>query len=254
MAYQVSTEKGPAVTTSFQEFLRRRMFTGRFRLNVITEFKTRLGGMCADLNVRASMVQDTARAGVARKDHESQLPSTIYGGADEWSSHSSPGGDLRRRNMVTSVIGSAKELMQMIRDRNDDYVYDGNDLRADMIQVAKEAIDTCVVTYTNSAGAPVRLGLATVMARMHRFSFSPWHCPELRWGATSEKELATCPDIKNENKMRWYRAQQTLRNRTVRDTNIFTGFTLEQLEANSANLGPANPPNMKLIETMEREL
>lgn len=253
-AYKVNTENGPIVTTSFQEFLRRRMFKGKYRLNVITEFKTRMSGMCSDMNQRAGMVQDTARAGIAKKAHATKLPDNIFGGSGEWDLHSSPGGDLRRRNLVTTTIASAKELAQYIQDRNDDYIYEGNDLRGDLIQVARDTLKTCVVTYTNSKGEPVKISLENAMNRLPRMSFSPWHCPELRWGASTEKELASCPDVRDPVKFRWYKAQQTLRNRTTRDTSLFTGYTLEQLEQKAPELGPANPPNMGLIQQMEAEL
>ena len=77
---------------------------------------------------------------------------------------------------------------------------------------------------------------------------------ELRWGANSKEELASCQDIKDANKMRWYKAQQTLRNQMARDTNIFTGYSLEELELNRSKLGPEQPSNFDLIQILDQTL
>lgn len=242
------------VSNSFQEFLRRRMFQGTYKIDVISEFKIRMKAICDDFGSRISLVQDATISGTARKPHVEKLPDTIYGGDGDWDLYSTPGGDVRRRNSVNLALGYAKELKSQIDRRNPEYLYKGNDLRGELIRAAGETLRSCTITYRNSSGAPTKLTLETLLRRMPLMSFSPYHCVELRWGASSDKELATCPDVKDARKMRWYHAKQTLRNQMARDTNIFTGYTLEELERKAPSLGPAQPENNNLIERLEAEL
>lgn len=242
------------VTTSFQEFLRRRMFQGTYKIDVIPEFKIRLQTICDDFGSRVSLVQDATIKGVAFKPHADVLPNTIYGGDGEWDLYSTPGGDVRRRNSVNSIVSSAKELKSAIDRRSSDFRYQGQNLKADMIAAAREVLKSCNITYVNSANQPVKLTLESLLNRMPNMSFSPWHCIELRWGATSKEELASCRDLNDGTKMRWYRAQQTLRNQMARDTNIFTGYSLTELEEKAASLGPAKAQNFNLIERLQGEL
>ena len=245
---------GDKTTNMFQEFLRRRMFQGVYKINVVEEFKLRLKTICDDFKSRVSLVQDGTLHGISSRPHEPVLPNTIYGGAGDWDKYSTPGGDVRRRNSVNLAIEKARELKSLIDQRNPEYSYTGRNLKGDFIAAAQETLRACTITYNNSNNQPVRLNLDSLLQRMPNMSFSPWHCIELRWGATSQQELATCPDLRDQEKMRWYRAQQTMRNQMVRDTNIFTGFTLEQLEQKASELGPARPENFNLIQRLQQEL
>lgn len=253
-AYLVETETGMKVTTSFQEFLRRRMYRGEYKLDVIGEFKNKMTAICEDFTARAQGVQEATTKGVAAQPHADTLPNTIYGGQGAWEVYSTPGGDVRRRSTVTTALNAAKELKHMIDTRNKDYVYNGTNLKADLIAIARKTLRTCTMTYTNTAGEPVTLTLEEMLRRTPLMSFSPWHCIELRWGASSAQELRSCPDINNSTKMRWYRAQQPLRNQVNRDTSIFTGYTLEELERNASKVGPAKPQNLNLLQRFETEL
>ncbi|MBX2994892.1 MAG: hypothetical protein KF681_08720 [Bdellovibrionaceae bacterium] len=245
---------GGKVTSSFQEFLRRRMFQGTYKIDVISEFKIRMKAICDDFGSRVSLVQDGTIKGIAAKPHAEVLPNTIYGGSGDWDLYSTPGGDVRRRNSVNLALNYAKELKAQIDRRNPEFSYQGQDLKGDIIKAAGETLKACAITYRNSNGAAVKVNLEELLKRMPLMSFSPYHCVELRWGASSREELASCNDTRDENKMRWYRAQQTLRNQMARDTNIFTGFSLEELERKSANLGPANPENNNLIQRLRNEM
>ncbi|MFN7728310.1 MAG: hypothetical protein ACK5P7_04065 [Bdellovibrio sp.] len=251
LAYVLGAGK---TTPMFQEFLRRRMFNGQYKVDVISEFKIRMKAICDDFGSRVSLVQDGTIKGIAGNPHAEVLPNTIYGGAGDWDMYSTPGGDVRRRNSVNSALNYAKELKTQIDRRNPDFVYKGQNLKADIVKAASETLKSCSITYNNSAGRPVRLNLENLLKRMPHMSFSPWHCIELRWGATGSQELATCADLNDSNKMRWYAAQQTLRNHMSRDTNLFTGYTLEELELKAPELGPAQPENNNLLLRLQNEL
>lgn len=242
------------VTSLFQEFLRRRMFQGKYSINILTEFKLSLKAVCDDFAVRLGMVQEPTTKGIASQPHMPVLPDTIFGGHGDWDLFSTPGSDLRRRAAVEASIALAKELKNQVDRRNPEFSYQGSDAKADLISVAQQSLNSCSVSYKNSAGRPVSLNLEALIKRMPLMSFSPWHCIELRWGATSSQELATCADINDPVKMRWYKAQQSLRNQKVRDTNIFTGYSLEELEKRSAELGPVQPENFNFIQRLQSEL
>jgi hypothetical protein len=253
-AYYVETEKGTIITTSFQEFLRRRMYQGTYQLDVIEEFKNKMKAVCEDFTARAPGIQEATTKGIAAQPHADTLPNTIYGGEGVWEVYSTPGGDVRRRSTVTTALNAAKELKGYIDSGDQDYVYRGGNLKADLISIARQTLKTCSVTYTNTAGQPVRLSLEEMLRRTPLMSFDPWQCIELRWGASSQEELRRCPDLNDSVKMRWYKAQQPLRNQVDRDTSIFTGYTLEGLEQNASKVGPAKPQNLNLIERFEKEL
>lgn len=254
-AYLVATPNGYTVTTSFQEFLRRRLFlNGDYRLDVLSEFRNKMSAICDDFVARAEGVQEANDKGIAAQPHVDVLPNTIYGGEGVWETHSTPGGDVRRRGLVRTALNAAKELKSMILNNNKDYVYNGSNLKADMISIARNTLKSCNVSYRNTAGQAVTLNLEEMLRRTPLMSFSPWHCIELRWGASSAQELRSCPDINDPVKMRWYKAQQPLRNQMDRDTNIFTGYTLEELERNASKVGPAKPTNLNLLELFEKEL
>jgi hypothetical protein len=84
----------------------------------------------------------------------------------------------------------------------------------------------------------VRITLATVLDRLFKLSFDPYHCPELRWGDTG---ASTCPD--NSDKRSWYDREQRLRNAI--DPDLRARTTLDW--------GPATTPDIrigKLLETL----
>lgn len=242
------------ITNSFQEFLRRRMFKGIYKLDVLEEFKIRMKGICEDFKSRVSLVQDATITGIASRPHADKLPNTIFGGEGDWDLYSTPGGDVRRRLSVNLASEHAKDLINNVRSGNPDYGYSGNNLKRDLISVASESLNSCSITYRNTNGKNVNVALGNLFLRMPYMSFSPWHCIELRWGATSKEELASCPDMANASKLRWYKAQQSLRNLMVRDTNIFTGYTLQELETNATKVGPIEVPNFNLLKILEQTL
>lgn len=253
-AYLVDSNEGQKIVSTFQEFLRRRMYQGQYQLDVLSEFKTRLSVICDGFNSRVGPVQDATKKGIASQPHVLKLPNTIYGGDGDWDTYSTPGGDVRRRTSTNSILTSAKELKAAVDSGSRDYSYRGSNLKADLIAAAQETLNSCAITYTNTAGQPVKIGLESLLKRMPRMSFSPYHCIELRWGASSQEELASCPDLRDPLKIRWYKAEQTLRNQMSRDTDIFTGYSLEELEQKASTLGPATPENFDLIQRMNSEM
>jgi hypothetical protein len=52
-------------------------------------------------------------------------------------------------------------------------------------------------------------------------------CPEIRWGANTPEELATCKD--DATKREWHQLQQFFRNTLEKDTTGVHGYSLQQL-------------------------
>src|SRR5690606_25990347 len=123
--------------------------------------------------------------------------------------------------------------------------YAGEDIAGDLAAVYREEAEACKVSYTASNGEVRELGFEEARARVFDFSFDPYHCPELRWGARDPAELGTCPD--GAAKRAWYDAQQRLRNQTERAYDVRMGFTLSELKAAVPRSGRDVPPETDVM-------
>ena len=81
-------------------------------------------------------------------------------------------------------------------------------------------------------------------------SFDPYHCPELRWGATDPAELSTCPD--GDTKREWYDAEQNLRNQIDRTYDARMDFTLTELRTPGPGRGTTAAPDTDVRGYLER--
>jgi len=89
-----------------------------------------------------------------------------------------------------------------------------------------------------------------MMHRLFTLSFDPYHCVELRWGASGE-EREICPD--SNPKLKWYEAEQRLRNQSDRTYDIQMGFDLDDLNRHVKGTGIDQPPPIDieaLIDSM----
>ena len=126
-------------------------------------------------------------------------------------------------------------------------VYDGTDLRADLLAAYDAQANACDLTYLNTAKRPAPMTLADVAPRVYAMSYDPYDCIELRWGAQGvERDSCT----QSEKKLRWYSAQQRFRQMPGRD--FFAGYDLEDLERKAAKpMKPPPPVDVRaLIENM----
>ena len=100
-----------------------------------------------------------------------------------------------------------------------------------------------------SVHAGIQFALVTfydVAQRAYAISFDPYDCIELRWGA-GEAERATCQQ--SQKKLRWYEAEQRLRNDPARSTS--EAYDLDELEHSSKGSEPPPPVDVRgLIENM----
>ena len=143
-----------------------------------------------------------------------------------------------------------QEMIALWVNRDQRIVYDGYDLQKDLGAAYEAQSTACTITYLNSAMRPVAMTFDDMMHRLFALSFDPYHCIELRWGASGE-ERESCPD--SSAKLKWYEAEQRLRNQPDRTYDIQMGFDLGELNRHVKGTGIDQPPPVdikSLIDTM----
>jgi len=194
---------GQAVT--YPEWVRSQLAREGAAIDPVVDFREQVEALCRDVSDRVEAVEMARAAGIHRQRHPGFLPWNIYGTTGDWETWSTPSRDARLKTSVQEVSGVLDALPpdSPLRPR----------LRAVWLEVTAQP--ACSFQYTNSVGAPVRLGFNDVLDRLFALSFDPYHCPELRWGAPEgSAERATCPD--DHTKRSWYRDERRLRNRLER--------------------------------------
>lgn len=218
-------------SVDWYEYVKIKMANGSYKLDPLVQFKSDMGALCGDLQGRADSVETALQAiggGLHREAHPSQLPRNIYGADGDWEAYSTPGRDLRIRVRAADIINNAKTYMGKLQSRDPFFHYAGTNLKRDLIKIYNEVASSCVISYTNSNGQKINLGLGVALKRLTSMSFDPYFCPERRWGAVSRAELKSCAD--DTEKSEWYRFQQFLRNATERDPNEVMGWSLSDLK------------------------
>ncbi len=231
-------------TITFGEYVRRSLASGNLKYHPVVEVQEALASLCDDFRDRAKAVSDAVTSGVSKKPHPVKLPENIYGTHGEWESYSTPSRDARFKASMLSLKEMVETLLMKFRNRDPMIDYTGNDLIGEIRKAYVERSTACTVAYTNSKGAPVTLNLDQVISRAFQLSFDPYHCPELRWGATGN-ELASCTD--DANKRSWYTAQQNLRNAIDRNYDIRMDKTLQELPGSGLGADKAAQVSLRPI-------
>lgn len=213
---------------SFVDFVRSRLANGVFTISPVAEIRRELNAICSGLQDRVNAVQLAVDGGLHQREHPGEYPRNIFGASGEWESFSTPGRDLRLRNRTISLGEMAKDFVLKWLSKDPVLDYRGRNLKQDFLAAYHQVNSTCRISYKRSSGDTVTLSMGAALARLPRLSFDPYFCPEFRWGATTQAELATC-DSRQGDKGDWYELTQFLRNRLERDPTEVHGFTLEQL-------------------------
>jgi hypothetical protein len=196
--------------------------------------------LCNDLNDRSQYVDLDIKDRISIKPHPERLPDNIYGSANqEWEMYSTPSRDARIKAAVAQFYKDMSDMIDMWEKRDPRIVYDGNFLKDDLAQSYAAASEACTLTYMNSARHPVAMTFDVMMHRLYAMSFDPFNCVELRWGADGD-ERQTCPDAPA--KLRWYEAEQRLRNQPNRTYDIDMAFSVDQLDRHVKGSGIDHPP------------
>ena len=228
-------------TLGYFEYVRASMSGGNVTSNPVYELKTSMLSICNSLQSRETFVAMAIKEDLETKPQPLHLPSNIYDLHDPlWEAYSTPSRDADIRNTFAHLYVDMSQMMYQWQERDPRIVYDGASLKEDLRKTYSEEAAACNVTYTNSAGAPVTIGFDEIVKRLFAIDFDPYHCVERRWGATSLRELASCKD--DAIKLRWYDAEQELRNQAERRYTTRPDFTLLDLEHHALGSGTDTPP------------
>jgi hypothetical protein len=222
----------------YYDYVRAVMGGGSLRFDPVREVSEMVASNCADLGYRADAVTLSLQAGLQNRPEPQQLPPNIYGTDGDWETFSTPSRDARLKTAFKALRDNAQRFLSLRRARDPRVTYRGNDLAGDMLAAYDRAAAQCVVAYSRSDGSTVSLGYEESRRRLFRFSFDPYQCVELRWGAAGT-EAVTCND--GAIKRRWYKAEQRLRDQIDRTYDARMDFSLDELE--SGHGGVAMPPD-----------
>jgi hypothetical protein len=174
--------------------------------------------LCNDLGDRAQAVNQAVANGISAKLHPSAIPPNIYSSDDgEWEAYATPARDSR---LKAGFVGFRRDLARMIGlwlNRDPRIVYDGTDLKSDLLRAYDRHSQACTITYLSSDKRPVRRSFDDMARRLFAMSFDPWHCVELRWGDDSP----ACPD--QSGKRRWYAVEGAARHEVDRESGATAG-------------------------------
>ncbi|MDE2184844.1 MAG: hypothetical protein KGJ78_17665 [Alphaproteobacteria bacterium] len=230
----------------FYEYVRAAVSGGKTTFNPVYELKVTMRTLCNDLEDRAQTVDNAISVGVQKEAHPGQLPENIYDSSDgDWESYATPARDSRTRAAFAAFYKDMADMIALWVHRDPRIVYDGYDLKQDLLAAYDAQSKACNITYLDSAKKPVPMTFDDIVHRVYAMSFDPYHCIELRWGATGG-ERDSCPDGKK--KLLWYEAEQRLRNSTARATHV--AYDLDALENAKGDDDPPPVDVRALIEAM----
>jgi hypothetical protein len=227
----------------YYTFLRASLSLGELKYYPLKEYSEILKDICSDFKDRRKSVQLAIASKIDQKAQPSKLPKNIYGTEGEWETYSTPSRDARIKSSVEEAYQFIIEMLEKEKSGDPKLIYHGTNLSSDLKSVYSKMASQCQIGYKNSAGAEVTLNLDKALERLFKLSFDPYHCPELRWGATSDSELSTCQMDKT--KWKWYKAEQGLRNRIERDYSLPMDKTLGELPYTSIIVKKVPQINMK---------
>lgn len=216
-------------------YVRTVMSGGKDGFNPLHEVRVGLKTLCRDLKDRANTVNLAVSQGIHTEPHPGSLPDDLFDAGGDWEMYATPARDTRLRIGFAEFYKHMASVIDLWVQRDPRIVYEGYDLRTDLLAAYDAQAKSCDLTYLSSAKTPVAMTLADIAPRLYRMSYDPYDCIELRWGADGD-ERKSCTN--GEKKNRWYAAQQRFRQMTNRD--FYAGYNLEDLEAKARK--PLSPP------------
>lgn len=232
----------------YYDYVRRAVAGHDIVYDPVVETRSMVKGLCDDLHYRAEAVDIAVKAGLNKQSQPARLPENIYGTSGDWETYSTPSRDARLKVSFKELRDQVAKFLEMARSGDKNISYAGADLPGDLAAAYMQEAEQCPVTYQASDGSMRVMTFEDARARLFAFSFDPYHCPERRWGAATQAELATCPD--DGLKRQWYEAEQRLRNQTERTYDARMGFSLNELQARVANSGQDVPPDIDTLAVL----
>ncbi len=231
---------------SYFDFIREKLSLGDLKIDPINELKIMLGDLCMDMKDRVDSVEKAIESGMDRRDHPSRLPENIYGTHGDWETYSTPSRDARLKASIHEARTKTEEYMKRFNANDPKIVTNSVDLEGDLAETYLSETRACELKIKNSSKETVVINLDEAIESIFDFSFDPYHCVELRWGLTSNGDLASCRQ--SEEKFDWYRAERKLRNQIERDYEQKMDLTLRELQ--SSSLGVEQKPNVSLRDLL----
>lgn len=246
----------------YYDYLRTQMAGGNLTYNPVVELKSMIGEICSNIHDRTASVNAAIRNKIHKKRHPEKLPENIYGTHGEWEDFSTPSRDARLKVAFIEMNNEVKRFIKMYKNSDKRISYEpkksnySGSCKTNSCYLAGSLLDAydkmnnssqCKFVYNNSNGRDVALRFNDISSRLFKLSFDPYHCIELRWGASGD-ELASCRD--NSNKMQWYKEQQNLRNQKDRTYDLPMGYGLGELH----KIGVPKAPEANLLNTLYNEL
>ncbi|HWA69065.1 MAG TPA: hypothetical protein VG821_04440 [Rhizomicrobium sp.] len=197
----------------YYEYARVAVSGGRTDFNPLYELQAGMKSLCNDLEDRRQAVDQAVANGISARPHPSFIPANIYNSDDgDWESYATPARDARLKAGFIALRHDLARMIQLWRARDPRIVYDGLDLKRDLLAAYDRQSAACSVTYLSSDKRPVRLSFDDVSRHLFAMSFDPYNCVELRWGDDSP----ACPD--QAGKRHYYALEEQQRRQVDRDS------------------------------------
>ncbi|MGZ3789790.1 MAG: hypothetical protein ACXVLQ_14770 [Bacteriovorax sp.] len=240
----IQYQKGPFIfkgrELTFYEYVRNKLADGDVVYDPISEFNDQLDELCQDVKNREESVNSSLQSGLQNQYHPETLPLNIYGADGEWEAYASPSRDARIKTEVNQIKDFLTKVIAGNTARDPSIKFMGDNLVEELRNIYFSKTESCVVHPTQET----TLDLDEVLTNLFALSFDPYHCAELRWGLTGTKSCQTTA-----NKMRWYMAEQGLRNRIDRDYSIRTDYDVYSLP--NAPVSAVSKPDLSLDKILE---
>jgi hypothetical protein len=190
----------------YYEYARVAVSGGKSDFNPVYELQATMGTLCNDLNDRAQAVNQAVANGISAKLHPSFIPPNIYSSEDgEWEAYATPARDARLRAAFVAFRQELGKLIGQWLNRDPRVVYDGLDLKRDLLAAYDRESQACTITILSSDKRPIPLSFDDISHRLFAMSFDPYNCVELRWGGDG----MGCPD--QAGKRRYYALEEQAR-------------------------------------------
>ncbi len=235
----------------YYDYLRMKMASGTLRIDPLLDVQELVQDICVSLKDRVVAIDTATRSGVQNKPHPERLPVNIYGTEGEWENYASPARDARLKVSYMDLLAAAKNFIARHKVGDPIIVYRGANLAADLLSVYDRESRACQFSYRSSSGGTVTLNADDARQRLFAMSFDPYHCVELRWGASSPQELSSCRD--DANKQAWYSQERWLRNQWERRYDVRMDYSLEELTGPKPGAGIERAPDVDIVRYLNSQ-
>lgn len=238
------------VTYPFYDYVRIKLSKGNLKLDPMVEIKSLSEDLCQTVQDRVQAVETGLKSGIQNQAHPERLPTNIYGTSGDWEEYSTPSRDARLKTSFKELRDTAENLFNLYNQRDPRLVYNGANIKQDMLKSYLNVVNQCAIQYIKSNNQAQRLTLDQVRQRLFQISFDPYHCVELRWGATSADELSSCHD--DAIKRLWYANEIWLRNQIERKYDARMDYSLSELTGPKPSAGDLNPPDIEVVKYLSQ--